>query len=47
MWNRRQTTKFNGVSYITQRAAEATYSEEGKKQIKENQNCFNSELLQR
>lgn len=36
MWNRRMTTKFNGVSYIVQRAAEATYSEEGKKQIKEN-----------
>ena len=36
LWNRRTCTKFNGVSYITQRAAEATYSEEGKKQIKEN-----------
>lgn len=36
LWNRRMTTKFNGVSYIIQRAAEATYSEEGKKQIKEN-----------
>ena len=34
-WARRQATKFNGVSYITQRAAEAVYSEEGKKQIKE------------
>lgn len=31
----RQATKFNGVSYITQRAAEAVYSEEGQKQIKE------------
>jgi len=36
LWNRRTCTKFNGVSYITQRAAEATYTEEGKKQIKEN-----------
>ena len=35
LWARRQATKFNGVSYITQRAAEAVYSEEGKKQIKE------------
>lgn len=36
LWNRRQCTKFNGVSYITQRAAEAVYSELGQKQIKEN-----------
>lgn len=36
LWNRRTCTKFNGVSYIVQRAAEATYTEEGKKQIKEN-----------
>lgn len=36
LWNRRQCTKFNGTSYITQRAAEATYSEEGRKQIEEN-----------
>ena len=35
LWNRRQTTKFNGVSYPVQKAAEATYSEDGKKQIKE------------
>ena len=35
LWARRQATKFNGVSYITQRAAEAIYSEEGKKQIRE------------
>lgn len=33
LWNRRQCTKFNGVSYITQRGAEATYTPEGKKQI--------------
>lgn len=36
LWNRRTCTKFNGVSYIVQRAAEATYKEDGKKQIKEN-----------
>lgn len=34
LWNRRHTTKFNGVPYIIQRAAEACYSEEGKKQVK-------------
>ena len=34
LWNRRQCTKFNGTSYITQRAAEAVYSAEGKAQIK-------------
>ena len=33
LWNRRQTTKFNGASYPVQRAAEAVYSPEGKKQI--------------
>lgn len=36
LWNRRTCTKFNGVSYIVQRAAEATYSEVGRKKIKEN-----------
>ena len=35
LWNRRQTTKFNGVSYPVQKAAEATYSKEGKAQIRE------------
>jgi LL-diaminopimelate aminotransferase len=34
LWSRRMTTKFNGVSYIVQRAAEALYSSEGKAQIK-------------
>jgi LL-diaminopimelate aminotransferase len=33
LWNRRHTTKFNGVPYIIQRAAEACYSPEGKKQV--------------
>ena len=36
LWNRRTTTKFNGVSYIVQKAAEAVYSEEGKRQLREN-----------
>lgn len=40
LWNRRQCTKFNGAPYITQRAAEAIYSEEGQKQIKENINYY-------
>ncbi|NET72690.1 MAG: LL-diaminopimelate aminotransferase [Sphaerospermopsis sp. SIO1G2] len=34
LWNRRQSTKFNGVSYVVQRGAEAVYSEEGKAQTK-------------
>ena len=33
LWNRRSATKFNGVSYIVQRAAEALYTPEGKAQI--------------
>jgi LL-diaminopimelate aminotransferase len=35
LWNRRQSTKFNGVSYIVQRGAEAAYSEAGRAQIAE------------
>jgi LL-diaminopimelate aminotransferase len=35
LWNRRQSTKFNGVSYIVQRGAEAVYSQEGQKQVKQ------------
>jgi LL-diaminopimelate aminotransferase len=34
LWNRRHTTKFNGVSYPIQRAAEAVYSAEGSHQIR-------------
>ncbi len=34
LWNRRQSTKFNGVSYIVQRGAEAVYSEAGQAQVK-------------
>ena len=34
LWNRRQSTKFNGVSYIVQRGAEAVYSSDGKEEVK-------------
>ncbi|MDR2913809.1 MAG: LL-diaminopimelate aminotransferase [Tannerella sp.] len=36
LWSRRQSSKFNGTSYITQRGAEAVYSPEGAQQVKEN-----------
>lgn len=52
LWNRRQCTKFNGTSYVVQRAAEATYSPEGKKQVRalidsytENANIIREGLL--
>ena len=35
MWNRRHTTKFNGVPYVVQRGAEAIYSPEGRRQVME------------
>jgi len=35
LWNRRQSTKFNGAPYIVQRAAEAIYTPEGKQQVRE------------
>lgn len=34
LWNRRQSTKFNGVSYVVQRGAEAAYSRDGRDQIR-------------
>ncbi len=34
LWTRRHTTKFNGVSYLVQRAAEAVYSPEGQAQTR-------------
>ncbi len=34
LWNRRQCTKFNGVPYVIQRAAEAVYSEDGRRETK-------------
>ena len=40
MWLRRQTTKFNGVPYIVQKAAAAVFSDIGQKQIQENLNYY-------
>lgn len=40
LWLRRQTTKFNGVSYIVQRGAEAVFTPEGMAQIRENINYY-------
>lgn len=40
MWNRRQCTKFNGTSYITQRGAEAIFTPEGKEQVKATINYY-------
>lgn len=34
LWNRRQCTKFNGASYVSQRGAEAVYTPQGQQQIK-------------
>lgn len=47
LWHRRQCTKFNGTSYITQRGAEAIYSPEGKKQIRQTINYYmnNAKLM--
>ena len=47
LWNRRHCTKFNGVSYVTQRAAEAIYTDEGKRQVRENINYYkeNSKII--
>lgn len=40
LWNRRQCTKFNGTSYITQRGAAAIYTPEGKQQVKDTINYY-------
>lgn len=40
LWARRQATKFNGVSYITQRGAEATFTPEGRAQVQANINYY-------
>ncbi len=47
LWNRRQSTKFNGVSYIVQRGAEAVYSVEGQAQIQKLVNFYmeNAEII--
>lgn len=49
MWNRRQSTKFNGVPYIVQYAAAATLSEDGIAECKENINYYkeNAKLIAR
>ncbi len=46
LWNRRQCTKFNGVSYVVQRAAEAVYTEDGQKEIQKNI-CYYKENAKR
>lgn len=47
LWLRRQTTKFNGVSYVVQKAAEAIFTDEGQKQIYETINYYkeNAKIL--
>ena len=47
MWLRRQTTKFNGTAYIIQRGAEAVFTPEGQKEIRENINYYknNAKLM--
>ncbi len=40
LWARRQSTKFNGVSYITQMGAAAVFTEEGERQIRANLDCY-------
>jgi len=52
LWNRRQSTKFNGVNYVVQRGAEAVYSPAGQAQVKalvsfymENAKIIRSELI--
>ena len=49
LWNRRQTTKFNGVSYIVQRGAEAVFSAEGQGQIRSDIAYYleNAEIISR
>lgn len=47
MWLRRQTTKFNGVPYIVQKGAQAVFTQEGQKEIKENLDYYkeNAKLI--
>ena len=47
LWNRRQCTKFNGTSYITQRGAEAIYTEQGQKQVKNTISYYMSNAKQK
>ena len=47
LWLRRQTTKFNGASYVIQRGAEALYTPEGKAQVRTNVSYYlhNAEII--
>ncbi|MCF6246503.1 MAG: LL-diaminopimelate aminotransferase [Desulfobacula sp.] len=47
LWKRRQSTKFNGVAYPVQKAAEAVYSDEGKEQVKKriNEYLLNARII--
>lgn len=45
LWKRRQSTKYNGCSYIVQRGAQAIYSEEGKTQIKQTIDVYKKNAL--
>lgn len=49
LWLRRQCTKFNGASYIVQRAAEALYTSQGREQVKDTINYYmrNASLLRK
>ncbi|MDR0699231.1 MAG: LL-diaminopimelate aminotransferase [Tannerella sp.] len=49
LWNRRQCTKFNGTSYITQRGAEAIFTPEGAAQVQENIDYYmtNAKILKK
>ena len=49
LWRRRQTTKFNGASYLTQCAARALYSPEGQRQVKETVDYYmeNASIMRR
>ena len=47
LWNRRQTTKFNGASYVAQKAAAALYTPEGREAVKANSDYYleNAKLI--
>ncbi|MDE6801868.1 MAG: LL-diaminopimelate aminotransferase [Muribaculaceae bacterium] len=47
LWRRRQSTKFNGASYVVQRAAAALYTEEGRRSVRDNIDYYmsNARLL--
>lgn len=49
LWSRRQSVRFNGVSYVTQCAAAATYSPEGEKELRTTREYYmeNARLMRR